>query len=261
MKDNNYEFRVGDEVETVDGMSGKIVSICHCERCAERGFFEPRWETLDGKYSDYITVNQANRGFPYYRRIGKYVWNHDANEEKSTKNIFKEGNKKMKEIKLTIDGKEVRLTEEQLRLLGIDPEKKRKNPFDRVAEDEVYFQIGIDGDVFSLYEYGTTSDEDSVLCVNYFNDEAFAKQVALHQLLYRKLLKYAYDNEFEDEEWNGTNMHAYIIYNFTRKDYDIRWTRNEKEPGTVYFKTPTRATAALNEVVMPFVKEHPDFVW
>ena len=261
MKDNNYEFRVGDEVETVDGMSGKIVSICHCERCAERGFFEPRWETLDGKYSDYITVNQANWGFPYYRRIGKYVWNHDANEEKSTKNIFKKENKKTKEIKLTIDGKEVQLTDEQLRMLGIEPEKKKKNPFDRVAKDEVYFQIGIDGDVFSLYEYGTTSDEDSVLCVNYFNDEAFAKQVALHQLLYRKLLKYAYDNEFEDEEWNGTNMHAYIIYNFTRKDYDIRWTRNEKEPGTVYFKTPTRATAALNEVVMPFVKEHPDFVW
>ena len=261
MKDNNYEFRVGDEVETVDGMSGKIVSICHCERCAERGFFEPRWETLDGKYSDYITVNQANRGFPYYRRIGKYVWNHDANEEKSTKNIFKKENKKMKEIKLTIDGKEIQLTDEQLKMLGIEPEKKRKNPFDRVAEDEVYFQIGIDGDVFPLYEYGTTADEDSVLCVNYFNDEAFAKQVALHQLLYRKLLKYAYDNEFEDEEWNGTKMHAYIIYNFTRKDYDIRWTRNEKEPGTVYFKTPTRATAALNEVVMPFVKEHPEFVW
>ena len=96
---------------------------------------------------------------------------------------------------------------------------------------------------------------------NYFNDKNFANQVALHQLLYRKLLKYAYDNGFEDEEWNGTNMHAYIIYNFTRKDYDIRWTRSEKEPGTVYFKTPTRATAALNEVVMPFVKEHPEFVW
>ena len=97
---------------------------------------------------------------------------------------------------------------------------------------------------------------------NYFNDEQFANQVALHQLLYRKLLKFAYDNECEDTtEWDGTKMHAYIIYNFTRKNYDIRWTRNEKEPGTVYFKTPTMATAALNEVVMPFVKEHPEFVW
>lgn len=35
MKNNNYEFHVGDEVETIDGIDGKIVSICHCERCAE----------------------------------------------------------------------------------------------------------------------------------------------------------------------------------------------------------------------------------
>ena len=97
--------------------------------------------------------------------------------------------------------------------------------------------------------------------LNYFNDEQFAKQVALHQLLYRKLLKFAYDNECTDKEWDGTNVHVYIIYNSTKKDYDIRWTRDEKEPGTVYFKSTTWATAALNEVVMPFIKEHPDFVW
>ena len=43
----------------------------------------------------------------------------------------------MKEIKLTIDGKEVQLTDEQLRMLGIGLEKKRKNPFDRV--NDTYF--------------------------------------------------------------------------------------------------------------------------
>lgn len=167
----------------------------------------------------------------------------------------------MKEIKLTIDGKEIQLTDEQLKMLGIEPEKKRKNPFERVAEDEVYFKIGIDGDVFSLYEDRTTSDEEAVLCVNYFNDEVFAKQVSLHQLLYRKLLKYSYDNECTDKEWDGTNVHVYIIYNSTKKDYNTRWTRDEKEPGTVYFKSTAWATAALNEVVKPFVKEHPEFVW
>ena len=261
MKDNNYEFRVGDEVETVDGMSGNIVSICHCERCAERGFFEPRWETTDGKYSDYITVNQANWGFPYYRRIGKYVWDHDTNEKKSTKNIFKKENKKMKEIKLTIDGKEVQLTNEQLKALGIEIEGKRKNPFSKVAVDDMYYFIrhfgGVDG-----YRQANDGEDDMLFnTVNYFNDEQFTQQVALHQLLYRKLLKFAYDNECEDEEWDGTNIHFYIIYNSTKKDYDTRWTRNEKEPGTVYFKSGIWATAALNEVVMPFVREHPEFEW
>ena len=165
----------------------------------------------------------------------------------------------MKEIKLTIDGEEVRLTDEQLKMLGI---ATRNNPFDRTSNPfGEYFYT----DVFGSAGVGNEEYSDVWKqlgnAANYFNDKNFANQVALHQLLYRKLLKYSYDNEFEDEEWNGTNMHAYIIYNFTRKDYDIRWTRNEKEPGTVYFKTPTRATAALNEVVMPFVKEHPEFVW
>ena len=165
----------------------------------------------------------------------------------------------MKEIKLTIDGKEIQLTDEQLKMLGIEPEKK--NPFDRVGNGDRFFAIDNMNGIQTCTEMSYARDEAYYNGINYFNDKKFAKQVALHQLLYRKLLKYSYDNEFEDEEWNGTNMHAYIIYNFTRKDYDIRWTRDEKEPGTVYFKTPTRATAALNEVVMPFVKEHPEFVW
>ena len=157
-----------------------------------------------------------------------------------------------------INGKKIELTEKQIKALGF---VVRQNPFNRVATGGVYYHINDYGDVVRLIENTDYTDQYLYDQVNYFNDEALAQQVALHQLLYRKLLKYAYDNEFEDEEWNGTNMHAYIIYNFTRKDYDIRWTRNEKEPGTVYFKTPTRATAALNEVVMPFVKEHPEFVW
>ena len=165
----------------------------------------------------------------------------------------------MKEIKLTIDGKEIQLTDEQLKMLGIEPEKK--NPFDRVGNGDRFFAIDNMNGIQTCTEMSYARDEAYYNGINYFNDKKFAKQVALHQLLYRKLLKYSYDNEFEDEEWNGTNMHAYIIYNFTRKNYDIRWTRDEKEPGTVYFKTPTRATAALNEVVMPFVKEHPEFVW
>lgn len=225
----------------------KKLAVCEC--CGNIFMMGDRVWKYRG---DKLCSEECARKAEFLGKQGK--WKNDIDKKEKE-------NKKMKEIKLTIDGKEIQLTDEQLKMLGIEPEKKRKNPFKRVAEDEVYFQIGIDGDVFSLYEDRTTSDEEAVLCVNYFNDEAFAKQVSLRQLLYRKLLKYAYDNKFEDEEWNGTNMHAYIIYNFTRKDYDIRWTRNEKEPGTVYFKTPTRATAALNEVVMPFVKEHPEFVW
>ena len=165
----------------------------------------------------------------------------------------------MNEIKLIVNGKEVQLTEEQIKAINFTLEGTHQNPFDRINGE--YYFIDETGKIDSCGDDKDSFDDSLYAESNYFNDEQFAKQVALHQLLYRKLLKYAYGNEFEDEEWDGTKMHAYIIYNFTRKDYDIRWTRSEKEPGTVYFKTPTRATAALNEVVMPFVKEHPEFKW
>ena len=167
----------------------------------------------------------------------------------------------MKEIKLTIDGKEIQLTDEQLKMLGIEPEKKRKNPFKRVAEDEMYFQIGIDGDVFSLYEDRTTSDEEAVLCVNYFNDEAFAKQVSLHQLLYRKLLKYAYDNGFEDTaEWDGINEHWAVRYNYACGMFTTYY-QNACGAQEVYFSSKEGTQRAIKEVVEPFMKEHPEFVW
>ena len=169
----------------------------------------------------------------------------------------------MKEIKLTIDGKEIQLTDEQLKMLGIEPEKKRENPFEEPRFSQDYYftnECGIGKHFYydkkNDYDYGKLRNG-----ANVFTDKHFAEQVALHQLLYRKLLKYSYDNECTDKEWDGTNVHFYIIYNSTKKDYDIRWTRDEKEPGTVYFKSTTWATAALNEVVMPFIKEHPDFVW
>ena len=169
----------------------------------------------------------------------------------------------MKEIKLTIDGKEIQLTEEQAKALKLELLMKMKssNPFERVEKYAEYYCIKGTGEIYDYCEDGGSFDSTLYSESNYFNNKNFANQVALHQLLYRKLLKYAYDNECTDKEWDGTNVHVYIIYSSMKKDYDIRWTRSEKEPGTVYFKTPTRATAALNEVVMPFVKEHPEFVW
>ena len=164
----------------------------------------------------------------------------------------------MSENYIVINGKKAELTNEQMELLGI---KARKNPFERVSKNEQYYNISNRTRIMSYTEREDDTDQGLYNSVNYFNDLQFANQVALHQLLYRKLLKYSYDNECTDKEWDGTNVHFYIIYNSTKKDYDIRWTRDEKEPGTVYFKSTAWATAALNEVVMPFVKEHPDFVW
>ena len=66
-----YEFHVGDYVEDATGRVGYIQSICQCVKCEERGFYEPFVLYTDGN-SDCITVYEYEKGFPGYKRIGKY---------------------------------------------------------------------------------------------------------------------------------------------------------------------------------------------
>ena len=168
----------------------------------------------------------------------------------------------MKGIKLTIDGKEVQLTEEQLKMLGIEPEKKRKNPFEEPRFSQDYYftnECGI-GKYFYYdkndYDYGKLRN-----AANVFTDETFAKQVALHQLLYRKLLKFAYDNEYEDNQtWNKVNCHYYIGYNINEDRFYADVTVAFKH-SDVWFSSRDSANHAIEEVIKPFMEEHPDFVW
>ena len=185
----------------------------------------------------------------------------------------------MKEIKLTIDGKEVQLTEEQLRSLGIEIEEKRKNPFDRVAKYNSYYRVTDANQVDDYVETSDGTDNRLYGVANYFNDKQFAKQVALHQLLYRKLLKFAYDNECEDTaEWNGMskptydntcdntvewsrkNQHYSVRYSYEAGDF-VMFCQYDDKGQDVYFSSESDAERAINEVIKPFMEEHPEFVW
>lgn len=155
-----------------------------------------------------------------------------------------------------INGIRVELTDEQVKTLGIE----KKNPFDRAVKGETYYRVTEYGDIGDFTEDGDYTDQYLYDGVNYFNDDYFANQVALHQLLYRKLLKFAYDNNCEDEEWNGMNDHWLIVYFPLNDDFVIANVQCVKEH-TVYFSTEEGASRAINEVIRPFMKEHPDFVW
>ena len=164
----------------------------------------------------------------------------------------------MKEIKLTIDGKEIQLTDEQLKMLGIEV---KKNPFDRVSGDDKYYYTIVSGDVLRHVDINDKTDRRLYNAINYFNDKTFAEQVALYQLLYRKLLKFAYDNECEDTaEWDGENAHWIIRYNENRNEF-CSYYQDGYKARDVYFSSKEGAERAIKEVVEPFMKEHPEFVW
>lgn len=95
-----YDFKVGDVVMTSTGETGVIESICDCERCKARGFYEPQVKLTDGVYDIYITDNDKNNGFKNFFKIGKYKFGNVDKEsiekdiELETQNI-KEANKRL----------------------------------------------------------------------------------------------------------------------------------------------------------------------
>ena len=165
----------------------------------------------------------------------------------------------MNENYIVINGKKIELTEEQIKALNLDIELERRNPFTRF--NDKYYYIEETGEICMYYDSQDPLDKILYNNVNYFNDEAFAKQVALHQLLYRKLLKFAYDNEREDTaKWDGQHPHWAIRYDNYRNEF-CSYYQNGYKAQDVYFHSKYGAVRAIKEVVEPFVKEHPEFVW
>ena len=67
------DFKIGDTVIDKYGRTGKIVDICTCERCKERGFFEPTVQLDDGS-TDYIMRYDWESGFKSYYQIGSHIF-------------------------------------------------------------------------------------------------------------------------------------------------------------------------------------------
>lgn len=165
----------------------------------------------------------------------------------------------MKESYIVIDGKKIELTEEQIKALNLDTELGHRNPFKRVNDEYCYIEKN--GNIWWHSDVNDHIDNTLYNNANYFNDEAFAKQVSLHQLLYRKLLKFAYDNECEDRaEWDGCNIHWCIYRDLFENNYTVSGFTVLKGE-CVWFSSKEGAQRAIKEVVKPFLKEHPDFVW
>ena len=175
--------------------------------------------------------------------------------------ILAKEEKTMSDNYTVINGKKSELSEEQLKTPGIEVETKRKNPFDEVNRFEDYYFVEKNNEVHAYMKTDSSVDDQMYISANYFNDRAFAEQVALHQLLYRKLLKFSYDNECEDTaEWDGNSSHWVIRYNDNLNKLDA-YCQNGYKAQDVYFSSEKDAMRAIHEVVEPFVKEHPEFVW
>ena len=164
----------------------------------------------------------------------------------------------MKEIKLMIDGKEVALTKEQIKALGIDVDDGCV--CDMVKEETNFWYADEFGIVRKDTEEGYRWTRKLYDIGNYYRDESYAKQVALHQKLNNLLRRFS-EQHGGDCEWDVEHNHFPIGFDFEEKKFYVGSFIRSKQCGVVYFGSRIAAENAIEEVVKPFMEEHPEFVW
>lgn len=154
----------------------------------------------------------------------------------------------MNENYIFIDGKKYLLTEV----------KEKDNPFyvSKVpAENYIFTQmmkimLQKDAKKMSLLQI-------RFKIANYFRDEDFAKQLALEQTLRRLLIKYACSCEIKPHD-----LVYRIKYDSIEKKYKVASDYpSQIDLFQVYFNTRKDAENAIKEVIEPFIKENPNFIW
>lgn len=93
----DIQFHEGDFVENKDGKIGYISSICHCDECKKRGFFEPTITYSDGT-TDYISNYSVKTVASDYKQIGTQKFSTEDSIENILKNRIAALEKENKEL-------------------------------------------------------------------------------------------------------------------------------------------------------------------
>lgn len=167
--------------------------------------------------------------------------------------------------KIIIDGKEYALSDDlavQIKAEVAAQEMARQmseNPFERMRSDDYRF-ITAEGCVCTGCETGTIADDERYSVANYCRDKGLMEQRALHETLNRLLWRYS-EKHGGDAPWDGMNRHYTVTHSIVEIGFGITSYWQTKMPGCVYFRDEVTAQAAIEEVLKPFMSEHPEFVW
>ena len=158
---------------------------------------------------------------------------------------------------IMLNGKKIPLTDEQVKLIQSDvPEK---SPFDRADEGETYYYFNHSFDVYDTAEDRLIHDDDNYRCANYCTDENIMKQHALHMLLNNLLWRYSMTHGGDKIDWYSDSTKVFIYYNANTDSFRTSECYFVKYFGAVPFVNSKTADTAIDEVVNPFIEEHPEF--
>lgn len=149
--------------------------------------------------------------------------------------------------------------EKELEKFKKELNRVNENPYGNLIDNEQYFCVYSDGTIGQFINTGSVFDKSCYEYGNYFSDKDFAKKVCAEQTLANLLRRYTYEHGWSDDLWDDEIRTKYhIFYNHKTKLFDTGLTLTCEIVKGIYFINAKTADNAIREIVIPFVKEHPE---
>ena len=152
---------------------------------------------------------------------------------------------------LVINGKRVDLTEEQIKQLGLEVEKK--SPFDRTEKEKKFYYVSDFGYVAATYDLKNIADDKLYDVANYCTDKALLTARAKEEVLNRLLWRFSMENGGDAIDWEDDLKRKYFIFkDYKKHDWEIAFSIDFYRLGIVHFISEEIAQRAIDEIVIPF---------
>lgn len=149
--------------------------------------------------------------------------------------------------------------EKELKRFKKELSKVDNTPYGELIDGNPYFYVSDYGSVGLLKNISSCYNTRMHNNANYFSDKDFAKKVCAEQTLTNLLRKYTYEHGWSDDLWDDEIRTKYLIfYNHKTKLFDTGLTVTCEIVKGIYFIDNKTADNAIKEIVIPFVKEHPE---
>ena len=161
--------------------------------------------------------------------------------------------------KLTINGESLHIDADTVTIEQEIETPKNETIFERKYSD-YYYYIEYDGAVESDRDVNSDGDIACFNVGNYCRDEDMIRQRALHETLNRLLWRYSEEHD-GDNSWDGLSPHYYIYLSPDKGCFMCGYSYGCKRLMDVYFKCAETAENAIRDIIEPFMRNYPDFVW
>lgn len=138
-------------------------------------------------------------------------------------------------------------------------EKVENTCFSRVDERDRYYTISTLGDVSISIEEGDDIDDIHYATANYCTNQDLMKKRIAEETLSRLIWREA---EIANAKCESVyDLRSTIYYNPKRKKIETFTISNASVSGMAVFINTCDANACIENVVAPFVKDHPELGW